>query len=141
MSFKIEIIATFGEKEFHFGDTTELRVGSGPFDNIKVKHAGIGECHLILKRRGDTVKVECKNTNGFFIQNNFMHVKAVLGYAFMEQTFDLHLGRSVNPKFKRDDPTTSTPRTPTSRWLSLRRPWLPLRRPWLALRRPWLALR
>ena len=129
-----KIVATYGTERFHFGKDAVPSVGSGQNDDINVKHAGIGECHLVLKRRGDTVKVERNNTNGFFIQNKLMHVKTVLGYAIMEDTFDLHLGRSVNPKFKRDDPTTSTPRTPTSRWLSLRRPWLALRRPWLVWR-------
>ena len=103
MSFKIEIIATFGEKEFHFGDTTELRVGSGPFDNIKVKHAGIGECHLILKRRGDRVKIECNNAIGFWMQSKWKHIKVVAGYENVDEKFSIYLGRSVNPNFKAGD--------------------------------------
>ena len=98
-----KIVAIYGNQQFHFGTDTVLSVGSGQNDDINVKHAGIGECHIVLKRRGDTVKVACNNAIGFFIQNTFMHVKAVLGYAFMEQTFDLHLGRSVNPNFKPGD--------------------------------------
>jgi hypothetical protein len=98
------IVAKFGKDQFYFGTDTVLTVGSGPADHIQVKHAGIGECHVRLKRRGDEVKVECNNTNGFFIQNQSMHLHVTTGYAFMKNTFDLHFGRSKNPNYEPGGP-------------------------------------
>lgn len=95
---------------------TLLTVGSGKLDDIKVNHAGIGEYHLSLTHRGDTVKIVCNNENGFWIHNGNMYIKSsIYSYIFMEGTFDLYLDRSVNPNFKPTDPPntkfTDTPNT------------------------------
>ena len=99
-----KIVAIFGKDQFHFGTDTVFTVGCGPEDDIKVNHIDIGECHVRLKRRGDQVKVECNNTNGFFIQDQSMHLHVTIGYAFMKNTFDLHFGRSKNPNYKPGGP-------------------------------------
>jgi len=100
----VKIVAKFGDAQFHFGTDTVLTVGSGPKDDIKVKHTGIGACHLLLRRKGDIVKVECNNVNGFWVQDKLEHLNVVRGYKMAKEQFTLFLGRSVNPNFKRGDP-------------------------------------
>jgi hypothetical protein len=100
----VKIVAKFGDAQFHFGTDTVLTVGSGPKDDIKVKHTGIGACHLLLRRRGDIVKVECNNVNRFWVQDKLEHLKVVGGYKKASEQFTLFLGRSVNAKFKCGDP-------------------------------------
>ena len=100
-------MVTYGNQNFTFANETSLAIGTAENDDVIIKHAGVGACHVLLKRREGKVKVECNNLNGFYIHDHQMHAKLVHGYVFKENTFDLYLGRSIDGTKWVDAPNTN----------------------------------
>ena len=100
-------MVTYGNENFTFANETSLAIGTAEDDDVIIKHAGVGACHVLLKRKGGKVKVGCNNLNGFYIHDHQMHAKIVHGYVFKEDTFDLYLGRSYDGTKWVDAPNTN----------------------------------